>query len=104
AKLMDPTLSGIIAIVRLGHRPPSDELLETMVVGGVNAIEVTANTPQALSTASRWVERSNVPVGIGTVRTSQQARTAIEAGAQFLVTPTLVSDILVEGRRMSVPV
>ncbi len=56
---------------------------------GLQALEVTLNTPNAL----RIIEshRGNLPpgkiLGMGTIRDAAEARQAIAAGAMFLVTP-----------------
>lgn len=84
--------SGIIAILRgnfdEGHVL---EMAQTLVTGGVSAIEVTLNSNGApgLISKLRATMASSAVIGAGTVRTAQQTREAIDAGAQFLVSPNL---------------
>lgn len=85
---------GVLAIIRLRRHAPPMELLDALMAGGITRLEVTLPTPNALLTISRWQQVTQVQVGAGTVRTAAQAVEAINAGAQFLVTPTFDADVL----------
>jgi len=93
-----------VSIIRLRAAAPPDALLDALVAGGVESVEVTLNTPGALDTIGRWAARGVARVGVGTVRTARQAAAAIDAGAQFLVTPTTVPAVLETARGRGVPV
>lgn len=95
---------GVLAIVRLRHHEPDDEMLEALVDGGIRAVEVTLPTPGSLDAVRRWVGDDRVVVGVGTVRSEQDAVLAADAGAQFIVTPTTVLDVLRVAAERSVPV
>ncbi len=99
-------ITGVIAIMRA---KTSDQLLkaaDAIKAGGVNAIEVTMTTPNALEVISKAVERygSNVMFGVGSVLDPESARVAILAGAQFVVCPTLNVKTIKLCMRYSVPV
>ncbi|MFC7405811.1 bifunctional 4-hydroxy-2-oxoglutarate aldolase/2-dehydro-3-deoxy-phosphogluconate aldolase [Georgenia alba] len=96
--------SGIIAIVRLRRERAVDEIARALVAGGVGAVEVTIDTPGALEAIGRWRDDGGALVGVGTVRTPDHARRAIDSGAQFLVTPTTVSGVLAVARDAGVPI
>ena len=75
-----------LAILR---RPPDlDAAAEKLVAAGVGVLEITLDTPGALEAIARWSERATVFAG--TVRTQAEADAATEAGAEALVSPTLV--------------
>jgi 2-dehydro-3-deoxyphosphogluconate aldolase/(4S)-4-hydroxy-2-oxoglutarate aldolase len=100
------TKTGIIAIMRA---KTSDQLLkaaDAIKAGGVDAIEVTMTTPNALDVIKQAVSRygSGVLFGVGSVIDPESARVAILAGAQFVVCPTLNLDTITLCRRYSVPV
>jgi len=100
------TKTGIIAIMRA---KTSDQLLkaaDAIKAGGVDAIEVTMTTPNALDVIKQAVSRygSGVLFGVGSVIDPESARMAILAGAQFVVCPTLNLDTITLCRRYSVPV
>ena len=95
---------GVLAIIRLRDHEPDDELLDALVEGGIRAVEVTLPTPGSLDAVRRWVRDDRVVVGVGTIRSEQDAVLAAEAGAQFIVTPTTVLDVLRVAAERSVPV
>ncbi|GAA1766227.1 bifunctional 4-hydroxy-2-oxoglutarate aldolase/2-dehydro-3-deoxy-phosphogluconate aldolase [Kocuria aegyptia] len=97
-------VDGVLAIIRLRQHQPADEILDTLTAAGVSRAEVTLPTPGSLEAISRWSGRDGVQIGAGTVRTAAQARDAVAAGAQFLVTPIVSLSVLEEASRLSVPV
>jgi 2-dehydro-3-deoxyphosphogluconate aldolase/(4S)-4-hydroxy-2-oxoglutarate aldolase len=82
--------SGIIAIVRgdfsVQHIVRAADALRA---ANVTAIEVTLNTPGVLQAIAqlRRTFSDSLLVGVGTVRTRAHAEQAVDAGAQFLVSP-----------------
>lgn len=86
-----------LAVMRLGPVLPvividdaalAADLAAALVAGGVRALEVTLRTPAAFEAISRM--RAAVPeacVGAGTVLDGRQWQRAIDAGAQFGVSP-----------------
>jgi 2-dehydro-3-deoxyphosphogluconate aldolase/(4S)-4-hydroxy-2-oxoglutarate aldolase len=84
--LTDP---GIIAIIRTGKLEQVLPLFEALLAGGVVAIEITMTTPNALAgireARARLGERA--VVGVGTVLDAGTCRSAIEAGAEFVISP-----------------
>jgi 2-dehydro-3-deoxyphosphogluconate aldolase/(4S)-4-hydroxy-2-oxoglutarate aldolase len=84
-----PTDGGVIAILRGRRAEHLDAVLDTLVEAGVASLEVTLNTPDALGALRRAAGRfgPDVALGAGTVRSVDQAASAVEAGAQFLVCP-----------------
>src|SRR5262245_23631358 len=82
---------GIIAILR-GDFSVDDilRISEALLAGKVTVIEVTMNSRAALTSLPRLRDQfgDEMLVGAGTVRTVDQARSAREAGAQFLVSPS----------------
>jgi len=98
--------TGVVAIMRAKS---SDQLLaaaEAIMKGGVNVIEVTMTTPNALKVIQEATDRfsDDVLFGAGTVLDPETARAAILAGAQFIVTPTLNKKTIKICRRYAVPI
>jgi 2-dehydro-3-deoxyphosphogluconate aldolase/(4S)-4-hydroxy-2-oxoglutarate aldolase len=81
---------GIVAVVR----GKSDELIlkaiRAALGGGVNVIEITFTVPNALGIIRRLAAElgEDVILGAGTVLTPDDAINAVEAGAQFIVSPS----------------
>jgi len=88
-------------------RAPSPQLAvnaaQAAVRGGLRALEVTFTTPQAEQVIERVRrEQPHLHLGAGTVMNRQQAQAAIDAGAQFLVSPHLGEDVLEVARAAGV--
>jgi len=98
--------TGVVAIMRAKS---SDQLLaaaEAILEGGVNVIEVTMTTPNALNIIQEATSRfsNTVLFGAGSVLDPETARAAILAGAQFIVTPTLNKKTIKLCRRYTIPI
>jgi 2-dehydro-3-deoxyphosphogluconate aldolase/(4S)-4-hydroxy-2-oxoglutarate aldolase len=81
------SLAPVIPVITLNDVATARPLAEALVAGGLPVLEVTMRTPGAIRVME---EMGNVPgaiVGAGTVRTPEQMKVAIEAGAKFLVSP-----------------
>lgn len=82
-----------------------DELGAILFEGGLRVVEVTCDNFQAPEMIRRLRAISNEwYVGAGTVLDEATGRSAIAAGAQFLVTPTVREDVIRTGRRYGKPV
>ncbi len=81
--------TGLVAIVRRSTPFDAPALASALVEGGVQVLEITLNSHNALDSISavRRLELGDLAVGAGTVRTAADARAAVAAGAQFLVAP-----------------
>ena len=88
--------TGIVAVVR---SPDSDRLVDvarSLLEGGVRVMEITFSVPNALEVIRRVRETlgEQVVLGAGTVLDSETARAAILAGAEFIVAPTLNTEVI----------
>lgn len=85
---------GIVAILRMKDSekvlPASIAILE----GGIRSIEVSLNTPNAIVCIKQLSEINGVLPGVGTVTSTKMAIEAIEAGAEFVVTPITKKEII----------
>ena len=87
---------GIVAIIRANS---SKELFDTAVAikdGGVDVIEITMTTPDALQVIGDVSDRlgDSVLIGVGSVLDAETARAAMIAGAEFVVSPVMKTDII----------
>ncbi|MGY1437671.1 bifunctional 4-hydroxy-2-oxoglutarate aldolase/2-dehydro-3-deoxy-phosphogluconate aldolase [Streptomyces reniochalinae] len=77
----------------------------TVLDAGLDAVEVALTTPQALRALDELTAaRPTALIGAGSVLDETAARAAIEAGARFLVSPSLHREVLRTGHRYGVPV
>jgi 2-dehydro-3-deoxyphosphogluconate aldolase/(4S)-4-hydroxy-2-oxoglutarate aldolase len=71
--------------------------------GGLDCIEVTLRTPAALEAIACAATVDGVLVGAGTVLAPEQARTAVEAGARFAVSPGTSPDVVAACAELGLP-
>jgi 2-dehydro-3-deoxyphosphogluconate aldolase/(4S)-4-hydroxy-2-oxoglutarate aldolase len=89
------TLAPVVPVVVLDDPADAVPLARALLAGGIPVIEITLRTPRALE-AIRLVA-GGVPgaiVGAGTVTTPGLAGQAVDAGAQFLVSPGVTDRLL----------
>lgn len=97
-------LSPVMPVVTLEDAASAAELARALVRGGIQAIEVTLRTPQAL--AAMEAIAKGVPeicVGAGSVLSPQDLTQAIGAGAAFAISPGATPELLDEGARCRIP-
>lgn len=95
-----------IAIVRLDDLSASLEISRALLEGGITRLEFTLTNSEA-NKAITEVRREfgeRLVVGAGTILDAEQARASIEAGAQFLVTPAMLPEVIVVARERQVPI
>jgi 2-dehydro-3-deoxyphosphogluconate aldolase / (4S)-4-hydroxy-2-oxoglutarate aldolase len=100
--------SGLVAVIRRPKESQIHGIAEALVKGGVGALEITLDTPGALRMIESLKETFNdkVLVGAGTVLDAISAKTAIDAGADFIFSPTFdVETIQITNRygKISIP-
>jgi 2-dehydro-3-deoxyphosphogluconate aldolase/(4S)-4-hydroxy-2-oxoglutarate aldolase len=95
---------GIVAVVRASGSEQLIEVAEALLSGGVDCIEITMTTPNALEVISAC--RSKLPdalIGVGSVLSGDVARRAIDAGAQFVVSPIFKAEIIETAHAAGLP-
>ena len=82
------------------------DVMTTSFKAGLQAIEVTMNTEQAEHIVAENI--ANVPpgrfLGMGTIRNLEEAKRALEAGAMYLVTPNLDTDVIAYSKKQGIPI
>lgn len=86
----------VVAILR---NLPEDLLIpyaESILRGGISVFEVAMNTPDGAGQISALKEhfKESVTVGAGTATTIERIDSALQAGAQFFLTPSVDESIL----------
>lgn len=86
----------IVAILR-GVPPPKMMLVaDSLYLGGIRVMEVTLNSEMALPLIEQLskVFAGRMLIGAGTVLSKTDAQNAIDAGATFLVSPSLDKEVI----------
>ena len=94
----------VMPIVTLHDRAVAVDLAHALVAGGVTVFEIVMRTPEALGAVSDI--RAQVPaatVGAGTIMGAADVRRALDAGAQFGVTPGLSDELAQAAVRHGLP-
>jgi 2-dehydro-3-deoxyphosphogluconate aldolase / (4S)-4-hydroxy-2-oxoglutarate aldolase len=84
----------LVAVVRAKS---ADEAYTTACAAsdaGIWFVEITFTVPDALGVIERLALRSDLYVGAGTVLSKKDGKQAIEAGARFVVAPSLELDLI----------
>ncbi len=104
---LDPLLqSGVIAVVRVSEAVRLGPAARALAAGGVGAVEVTLTTPGAIDTIADLAADAGLAgcvIGAGTVLDESAARYVIDAGARFVVSPTLNPAVIRACRDRGVP-
>ncbi|MDH5821639.1 bifunctional 4-hydroxy-2-oxoglutarate aldolase/2-dehydro-3-deoxy-phosphogluconate aldolase [Luteimonas sp. RD2P54] len=80
--------AGILPVITVDSVDQGRRIAEALLAGGLRTLELTLRTPAALETlAALKRELPEIVIGAGTVLDEPQMRQAIDAGADFLVTP-----------------
>jgi 2-dehydro-3-deoxyphosphogluconate aldolase/(4S)-4-hydroxy-2-oxoglutarate aldolase len=96
---------GIIPVLEIDAAQNAKPLADALLAGGLPIAEITLRTEAALESI-RGIARQvpDVMVGAGTVLHWEQAQAAHDAGAQFLVSPGMVEDVIIWAQKHQIPV
>lgn len=91
----------IVAILRGEWGGAEEEMVAVLAAAGVTAVEVTLNSPGALPTIGRLVNRfgDRLAIGAGTVLQPAQVEAVASAGGQFIVSPNRDRAVIEATRR-----
>ncbi|HXE83466.1 MAG TPA: bifunctional 4-hydroxy-2-oxoglutarate aldolase/2-dehydro-3-deoxy-phosphogluconate aldolase [Gemmatimonadales bacterium] len=97
---------GIIPIIRAASADVAVAVVEAILRAGISVAEITMTVPNALDAMATVAKRfaGKVLLGAGTVTDAETARRAVDAGAQFVVTPCLVPEVIEAAHRADVAV
>jgi 2-dehydro-3-deoxyphosphogluconate aldolase/(4S)-4-hydroxy-2-oxoglutarate aldolase len=96
----------VIAVLRAEHAREYEPVVDALVRGGVRTIELTLSTEGVFGVLPELTARfgADAEIGVGTVTTADQARRALDGGAQFLVTPAMTLPVVAAAVARGVPV
>jgi len=99
--------AGILPVITVHSIDQGHRIAEALLEGGLTTLELTLRTPVALD-ALAALKRTlpEIVIGAGTILKSQHIQPAIDAGADFLVTPgtpPALADALAQARIPVVP-
>jgi len=83
--------TGVVAVIRAQSSEQLIDVVGALHAGGLTCVEVTMTTPDAIAVIHKASKEfaGKCLIGVGTVLDSETARSAILAGAEYVVAPTL---------------
>lgn len=96
----------IIGIIRGAETAAVEKAAQAAVRGGLKILEVTLSRPEAFEQIAdlKASFADEIELGAGTVLDAVSAEKAVDAGAEFIVTPALVPEVIEFCQDRSVPV
>src|SRR4029077_17488057 len=90
---------GILPLYFNADETVSIDVLRAIYRAGIRAVEYTNRGEAALNNFKKLIEVKNKEMpgmflGVGTIKTSAQAESYINAGADFLVSPGLIPEVI----------
>ena len=97
---------GIIPIIRAPSADAAVPVAEALLHAGLPVVEITLTVPNAIDAISAVAKRfsGKLVVGAGTVTDVEMCKRAVDAGAEFIVTPCLVPEVIAAAERAGVAV
>ena len=94
--------AALIPVLRAPSMELGHALVDAMMAGGITVIEVTMTVPNAIKLLRELKHRhgKKLLLGSGTVIDAAQAEATIEAGAEFVVSPSLHLDVIAKTKEL----
>ena len=99
---------GLVPVIRAKSADVLIDVARAILAGGIPVVEVTMSVPGAIDGIRRIVQTfgTDLLVGVGTVTKPEQVEEAVAAGAEFVVGPVLVPEVVAATRqrgKVSIP-
>ncbi len=96
----------MVAIIRGIPTGSGEQTAKALLAGGISFLEVTLNTDGALPMINELKGKfgDQLRIGAGTVLNLQMAKEAVQAGAEYIVSPNLDEEVLTYGLGQGVEV
>lgn len=87
---------GVVAVIRLKEPEKLRAVIEALAAGGIKALEITMTVPGAIDLIRAIAPTlpSGFLIGAGTVLDAETAKAAVDAGAQFVVSPVCRTSVI----------
>ena len=97
---------GIIPIIRASTADVAMPLADALLQAGLPVAEITMTVPNAIDAIRAIAKRlaGKMLLGAGTVTDAETARRAADAGAEFIVSPCLVREVIEAAHKVNVAV
>lgn len=95
-----------VAVIRLPEAALFEPVAEALYEGGIRILEITMTVPDALSLIKKAVDASpsDMLIGVGSVLDVDTAKASVDAGAKFVVSPIVKTDVIEQAQKLGVAV
>jgi len=88
-------LAPVVPVLVIEDLDKAVPLAEALVAGGLRALEVTLRTPVALKAIRAIADTvPDAEIGVGTLRTADDVKASVDAGARFGVSPGFTDAVM----------
>jgi len=94
----------VVPVVVLDRAEFANPLGDALVGGGLACAEITLRTDASLEVIAVLSRRDDILIGAGTVLTTRDVDDAVDAGAQFLVSPGIDLEVVERAEFANVPI
>ena len=99
---------GLIPVLRARNAAQAHAVVKAMLAGGVTVVEVTMTVPGAVDLLKELRNEYGTKclLGAGTVTTAAEAEATIDAGAEFIVSPSFHPEVVAvtkAAKKLSIP-
>ena len=94
----------VVAILRAEDAGRAEAVVDVLVEAGIRCLELTMTTRGALDVIERLAARqaAGVELGVGTVLTAADVDRAVDAGATFVVSPSVEPEVIAAALRRGI--
>ena len=93
----------VIPVVRTSTPELAATAIEWLSVAGLRTFEITMTIPGAIDLITQYSSREDILIGAGTVTSENQANLCLDAGAKYLVSPFVVTELTEISHQRGVP-
>jgi len=93
----------IVPVVAISDASKAAELASALVAGGLPIAEITLRTPASLEALKIAANNKDLFVGVGSLRTGEDLKKAIDAGARFAVSAGFSPSVAAEASKQGIP-
>src|SRR4051794_41662723 len=86
----------VVAILRAEDASRAEAVVDVLLENGIRSLELTLTTKGALEVVERLAAAvpDGTDLGMGTVLTADEVDRAVDAGARFVVSPSVVPEVI----------
>ena len=93
----------IVPVVAISDASKAEDLASALVAGGLPIAEITLRTPASLEALKIAAQNKDLLVGVGSLRTGEDLKKAIDVGAQFAVSAGFSPSVAAEASKQCIP-